>query len=607
MPCFGDREKGEVRVEEKWDYINLSDFKSRSCWTPFSYFFLLFFLVISFAVYAVDTFTAVNLLAFSRWSGEIEPAIPFKISRWIFTVCILLSFALLIVRWVFAIRAMRSGSIAESYLNSLAVRVESIRVGKARGWKRFLVFAELTKSRKGVEYVALFVYFSFESWLRTIFADGPRQVVNAITLYSVMKLNLLPEGEHASHDGKSSFEQFFDNIKAMGEHNQRQAVVMFAMLFTLIVWVISILQLAVAVILYLLFLFHYIPTGDGSLKGYCRRKINTRLKEIVRRKVTKALNKGVPLIDRKPTQPTFGPGDRKPTLPTFPSVDSFDGDKLPRVNLSRTTTETTLPPYSRPGTTPPDQNPSLHRQPTIPDLTLSEDQLPLNRTVTEASAYSESALLTEQAATMGYSPIDHRQSYAAPPVPPLPKEGLTRFQSPVPGASTSQSRYTPGYRPPADGFGRRSPATENHGPADNYDPYTTGPNSNRPYGALGPAAEPNARSLTPRGAWLPPNDTYPGRTLTPTSRAPSTRPQADIDMGDYRINPTRSVSPGFQGCPSRADAYLPFNPSSEYRAQSPNIRPGTVAPPNGYDNSSQGYAAWNGTPYPTRYGPRGAF
>lgn len=141
---------------------NLSDFKSRSCWTPFSYFFLLFFLVISFAVYAVDTFTAVNLLAFSRWSGEIEPAIPFKISRWIFTVCILLSFALLIVRWVFAIRAMRSGSIAESYLNSLAVRVESIRVGKARGWKRFLVFAELTKSRKGVEYVALFVYFSFE-------------------------------------------------------------------------------------------------------------------------------------------------------------------------------------------------------------------------------------------------------------------------------------------------------------------------------------------------------------------------------------------------------------------------------------------------------------
>lgn len=65
------------------------------------------------------------------------------------------------MRWVFAIRAMRSGSITESYLDSLAVRIESIRIG-ARPWRRFLVFTELTRSRKGVEYIALFVYFAFE-------------------------------------------------------------------------------------------------------------------------------------------------------------------------------------------------------------------------------------------------------------------------------------------------------------------------------------------------------------------------------------------------------------------------------------------------------------
>jgi hypothetical protein len=34
---------------------------------------------------------------------------------------------------------------------------------RGRGWRRFLVFAELTKSKKGAEYVALFAYFSFES------------------------------------------------------------------------------------------------------------------------------------------------------------------------------------------------------------------------------------------------------------------------------------------------------------------------------------------------------------------------------------------------------------------------------------------------------------
>ncbi len=71
-----------------------------------------------------------------------------------------------------ALRAMKSGSVAASYLDPLAVRVQSIRMGKTgRGWKRFLVFAELTKSKKGAEYVALFTYFSFEGEfdiLRTI-------------------------------------------------------------------------------------------------------------------------------------------------------------------------------------------------------------------------------------------------------------------------------------------------------------------------------------------------------------------------------------------------------------------------------------------------------
>ena len=40
---------------------------------------------------------------------------------------------------------------------------QSIRMGaNGRGWRRFLVFAALTKGRKGNEYVALFTYFSFE-------------------------------------------------------------------------------------------------------------------------------------------------------------------------------------------------------------------------------------------------------------------------------------------------------------------------------------------------------------------------------------------------------------------------------------------------------------
>lgn len=141
---------------------NLNDFKSTSCWSGFSYGLLYFFLIISFAVYIVDIYTASNLLFFDRWSSQVDPAIPFRISRWIFAGCIFLSWILLAYRWWRAIRAMKSGIITASYLDPLAVRIESIRPGKAQGWRRFLVFTALTKGRKGSEYVALFTYFSFE-------------------------------------------------------------------------------------------------------------------------------------------------------------------------------------------------------------------------------------------------------------------------------------------------------------------------------------------------------------------------------------------------------------------------------------------------------------
>jgi hypothetical protein len=142
---------------------SLNDFKSTSWLTPLAYGYLLLSLLISIAVYAVDVFTAVNLLAFNRWSGEIEPIISIDISKWIFSACIIASFVNLAYEYVRALRVMRRGAVAESYLDSLAVRLECIRMGeKGRGWKRFLVFAELTKSKKGAEYVALFTYFSFQ-------------------------------------------------------------------------------------------------------------------------------------------------------------------------------------------------------------------------------------------------------------------------------------------------------------------------------------------------------------------------------------------------------------------------------------------------------------
>ncbi|KAJ5727378.1 hypothetical protein N7493_005198 [Penicillium malachiteum] len=585
MYCGGDREKGEVQLEEKWDYVNLDDFKSESCLSSFSYIFLWIMIFVALAVYGVDIFTAVNLLAYGRWSGSVEPAIPFKISRWIFAVCIIVSIVLLVLRWILAIRAIRSGSIVRSYLDPLAAGAQSVRVfGKeGRGWKRFLVFAALTKSKKGAEYVALYTYFAFNSWMNTVFADGPRQVINAITLYSVMKMDLLPGGENTTSSDSSGISQFFNNLKILAEDNTLQAVVLFGMLFTLIIWILSVLKLASAVILYLIFLWHHIPAEDGSLKGYCRRKATTRLKRLVRVKVDKALAKGLQLQDREPSRPGLVTANSKPTLP------SINMDKTPTVTtLSRSTTETTLPPYSRANSVRTDQ------KPTLPNVEFDRKP-PLSRTTTQASAIStDSASLTANAAPMGYSPLD-RQNPTLPPVPPLPSTVPSRLGS-------AQSRKTPGPQQFGNEMGRVSPAT---GYRNLTDP------APQPYRTFTPAADPYASSTTNRGPGIasegdydqshstarydpyatvedvydhygdedlyeeygapvthhdhlaqqiyPSNDEYQTRTYTPASTGLGSRPQDPYNA--------RSHTPASAGAAQMGDGYRSYTPASAGAAQ----------------------------------------
>ena len=218
------------------------------------------------------------------------------------------------------------------------------------------------------------------------------------------QLNLIPEGHHAAPEGKSAVTQFFLNIQALAEKDTQRALVLFGILFTVIIWVFAALSLLLSVILYLVFLFHHIPSEDGTLKRYCRRKINTRLERIVKRKVNKALAKGLALQDRGPSQADGLGGTPKPLqkAPTLPSLEKLYDDKLPNPSLSRQTTQTTLPPYSRPGTTAPDEKLEFFPQSSLPNVGF-DDKPPLVRTTTQSSAFSDSTSLVGNAAVMGYS------------------------------------------------------------------------------------------------------------------------------------------------------------------------------------------------------------
>lgn len=545
--------------------------------------------IISCAVYVADAFTAVNLLAFNKWSSQVKPKVPFEVAKWIFAITIIISYVFLLYRWIMAMRVMRTGSVTECYLDPLAAILQSMRITKSgQGWRRFLVFAELTKSKKGANYVALFVYFQFQSALLVIVAQGPRIALNGMTLFAVMQAQLLPIGEHASKD-RSGFDQFFFNIKVMVEKgNKQETIIYFTMLFSLVIWVIAALGLMISGLLYIFFLWHYIPRADGSLTQYCRRKLETRLERIVGKKIKKAIEKQ-DQQRRREEQKAIKKGalDPSQTRPTLPKLDQQDDDASTDFSLSRSdtmSTNTTLPPYSREA---PSRSNTMNtigtmhsnqsmKQPSLPTLD-ERPGMPI-RSDTQGTNYSSvsygsNAPMLSQAGNMGRSSpapsmpsMDQHHGYFNEP--PRPYDSAGRPFSPM-----SQGRGSPalprGYGPPVD--------TSYSGNHYESEPHLISP----PSDSRGPPfAQPNR----------------PYQEFSPfNSRGPQMGPAYELSPVDR--TPTDSIAQHYYSNSNGSDDYKPPTLPSALRTGSPaplqvtglssQPRPGTAPPRPGLPPSLQ--------------------
>ena len=110
-------------------------------------------------------------------------------------------------------------------------------------------------------------------WARVLFAEGPRVVVNILTLVSVICADLIPDHEA---EALSAIRPFFENLY---DHNQVQALIVGTMTFTTIFWLFTVMQLTIACIMYLCYLIHVIV--EISLKDYCQKRVDKRMTKIV--------------------------------------------------------------------------------------------------------------------------------------------------------------------------------------------------------------------------------------------------------------------------------------------------------------------------------------
>lgn len=394
-----------------------------------------------------------------------------------------------------------------------------------------------------------------------------------------MKVKLIPTGSHAATDGHSDVQQFFINVETLAASNRLQAAILFGMLFTLFVWVITMINLAIAVILYIFFLWHHIPSSDGGLSAYCRRQINRRMDKIVQAKVAKALKKENAIRARQE-------GKDVKRQPTLPSLGGDSDEKLPEMPLiSRTTTQTTLPPYDSERANSLKSITSdlgIQRQPTTPLDTTARPIGPM-RTDTEAStasnaSYASNAPLMGGAGTMGYggrsdSPGPGPGSYGGRLETPASQSPMSYDGRPMPpgrsftGSTLASQRSYPGQSRPPTAQGRQTPVGYPRGPGMNGSapPLQHQPNSYqmnpipRP-GTAGSMGQPP--SVGRRTPGPPPMD---GRS-TPMMQNNPYIPQRSGSPALSGRHPPTSQPP-----PPGGPGFMPFNPPM--RSNSPQLGP----------------------------------
>ncbi|KAF7332138.1 Alpha-1,3-glucosyltransferase [Mycena kentingensis (nom. inval.)] len=274
--CHGPNWKREAVPDHKFDFISVADFRDNGFKMRAKYFFLFLVFFKSFAVYMSDIFTAVTMLSTDNWSNQIFSEctaqtkngcvpIPFETGKWLFVGCIIFSFLLLAYESRKAKLIVASHDISYAFTNVLANNYYSLR-----SYDHFCFFDHISNSTKTSDDFAFFVFFVFKSWKRVLLADGPRQSINALTLYSVWL---------AKHDkaGWNIPDYFKGNTTST-------SILTVTTLFTVVVFAGSLLLLIVAGICYIPLLSSLTPAQE-----YCCHKVDKRIESVIKKHQKKRL------------------------------------------------------------------------------------------------------------------------------------------------------------------------------------------------------------------------------------------------------------------------------------------------------------------------------
>ncbi|KAF8211226.1 hypothetical protein K438DRAFT_1568102 [Mycena galopus ATCC 62051] len=516
----GPKWKREVVQDHKFDFISVADFRDNGFKMRSKYIFLFLIFFKSFAVYMSDIFTAVTMLTTSAWSNQIFNEctdktagcviIPFSTGKWLFVGCIIFSFLLLGYEARKAKLIVASHDISYAFTNVLANNYYSLR-----SYDHFCFFDHISNSTKLSDDFAFFVFFVFKSWKRLLLADGPRQTINALTLYSLWL---------AKHDAAG-----WDISKYFVNNSISTSLLTVTTLFTCVVFAGSLILLLVAGICYIPLLCYI----RGNLKvrwslqltEYCCHKVDKRIEAVIKKNQKKRLDENKKMAMREARGDFSHLKNKKgeftskplpqPTLPNLSVDDDFDDKSSIHTKLAPSTyTQDSYYYYNSEGKNAnpppmPGYNPySAHQAPDAyatfnpSQATFQQHEDPYQPGYDDEST----AHLTSGAAPFS----QHRYASPAPPnryASPAPNPYLQQQQGSYDPHDVYQGRAVPSPRPQ-----QRTPPPSSLGQpvsglayddADAYGGYTTSPlPQQQQYPSQG---QPN-----PQGMWNPGRDVERG-------------------------------------------------------------------------------------------------
>jgi len=314
--------KREIVPDHKFDFIDTREFTDNGFLMRLKYLWLYIIILKSFLVYISDIFSATTMLTTSTWSNQIFDDcqhqdgcfyIPFNIGKWLFVGCIIFGFLLLAYEARKSKKIIASRDISYAFTNVMANHYYSLR-----SYDHFCFFDHISNSTKKKDDFAFFIFFTFKSWKRLLLSDGPRQTINALTLYSIYL---------ARRDNGP----WYDVSKYFTGNSVSTSALTVSTFFTFVIFAGSLLLLIIAGICYIPLLCYI----QGNLKEYVCHKVDKRIAEVIKRRNKERLAKAAALAKKEAMGDYSHLKNKKgemiakplpqPTLPNL-SVDDDDDD-----------------------------------------------------------------------------------------------------------------------------------------------------------------------------------------------------------------------------------------------------------------------------------------